>query len=395
MEEDITKRDTIPRVNDITYFEELLIGIFHHENFDQLRRRIQEVKARTKRASAPRVSDGYTMWAPTADALEEFMRLGLVESCPLPSRRQYVDSHREAIYILTPDGQEMASLIAENQRADFRVTFTERLVDKHLYFRNLLVAANDNPILVPEYTEQDLLTFRSEPGRWHESLAKNVAGKLSQVQPIGQVNSSADEIAAEVIRYVTRRFGDVQPTRKDLLDAVHDAISSIALLSRELRVDAISLNTLVSLGKQLYVLNESRYVLGWPGRTIWATATLTPNGTIVRRGVKDFGDQVEKALVGSYAQVIDVHSEKGIVKFPYVPIYLVRAQAAFQIRVNNPVVDRVLAEMVKDQRDAGVLVAVALGQGVKPPPSESVFLLDGKEYFLISMQLKEGEVRIS
>lgn len=387
MKADEMMKDTIPRVTKVGYFEELLAGIEKGEKFEQLRQRLINAQARLGRSIMPRVSDSYTMWAPTADALEEFMRLGFIETCSLPSRRQYVDTHRNTIYTLTPDGQRMSSLFVQQQHAEFYSQLSEKLLRKHPYFHQLLVLCGQWPLLVPEYNEQDLIAFRSEAGRWFEVLARDAAKKLGEHK--GEANSPSEvDIANELIKYIIRRFGNEQPARKDLLHAVNDALASITLASRDLLLDPVSLDTLVSLGKQLLVLNDSRYVIDWPGRTLWATATIRPDGTIARRGIKEYGNQIMEALVSGYEDVVSTHHDKLVVKFPYVHIYLVRTQAAFRTKVNNALVDRILSEMVTGERKVDVNVDVSLGNGILPPPSEPVFRIEGKEYYVLSMQPK-------
>jgi hypothetical protein len=334
----------------------------------------------------PRVSDSYTMWAPTADALEEFMRLGFIETCSLPSRRQYVDAHRSNVYALTSDGQSISSLVVLQQRAEFYSQFSEKLLRKHPYFHQLLISCGQWPLLILEYGEQDLIAFRNEEGRWFEALARDAAKKLSENKG-EETSPSENDIANELIKYISRRFGNEQPIRKDLLHTVNDALASITIESRNLLLDPVSLDTLVSLGKQLLVLNDSRYVIDWPGRTIWTTSTIRADGTIARRGIKEYGNQIVEALVQGYEDIASTH-DKLIVKFPYVPIHLVRTQAAFHTKVNNALVDRVLAEMVTGVRKVDVNVDVSLGNGILPPPSEPVFKIEGKEYYVMSIQLK-------
>jgi len=387
MEVDENMKDTIPRVTKVEYFEELLAGIQEGERFEQLRKRLIDAQARLGRSIMPRVSDSYTMWAPTADALEEFMRLGFIETCSLPSRRQYVDAHRDTLYTLTPDGQRISSLVIQQQRAEFYSQLSEKLLRKHPYFHRLLTLCGQWPLLVPEYGEQDLIAFRSKEGRWFEVLAHDAAKKLCERK--GQEKSPSEgDIANELIKYISRRFGKEQPVRKDLLHAVNDALASITLAFRDLLLDPVSLDTLVSLGKQLLVLNDSRYVIDWPGRTIWATAVMNSDGTITRRGSKEHGDQITDALIRGYEDIAN-RGDRLVARFPYVSIYLVRSQAAFQAKVNNALVDRVLSEMVTGIRNVDVNVDVSLGNGILPPPSEPVFKIEGKEYYVMSIKPKK------
>ncbi|HMF15831.1 MAG TPA: hypothetical protein VKE98_01435, partial [Gemmataceae bacterium] len=95
------QRDSIPRVQHILYFQQILKGISSGASFDGLRSRVREAAADLAkrlegRITSSRVEDAYTLWNPTVDAIGEMMRLGLVEHHPLPSKRAKVDDYRDA-----------------------------------------------------------------------------------------------------------------------------------------------------------------------------------------------------------------------------------------------------------------------------------------------------------
>jgi hypothetical protein len=73
----------------------------------------------------------------------------------------------------------------------------------------------------------------------------------------------------------------------------------------------------------------------------------------------------------------------------YLPIFRVRAQAAFAARVNLRLVDLILARLLSGELQAPYQIQVALGRGTPPPRSEPVFVQGGRRFFDIMIVEKE------
>src|SRR4051812_35107723 len=71
------------------------------------------------RQTASRVSDADAYWSPTAELIQEAMRLGFVERRPLPSGRRHLDAHRNTVHALTEHGRQAADL-TQTAPAEFR-----------------------------------------------------------------------------------------------------------------------------------------------------------------------------------------------------------------------------------------------------------------------------------
>jgi hypothetical protein len=192
-----------------------------------------------------------------------------------------------------------------------------------------------------------------------------------------------------------RRFrASATPSSKDVLDTVTDALIVSALESRGLHFDAITFNVLTSWGRQLYILDESRYLHAMPGRAVWGTASIKAGGEVVvaRRGLSEYGDLVAEQLPVAYRDLADAKSEDfggHAVRHPYLEIFKVRALTAFRVGVNTSLVDRVVAEIAEHSRPAPFHVELHLGT-LDWPSSEPAFRLGSRRYYVMLIK-DEGE----
>ena len=394
----MTTRDTIPRVTHVAYFQAALAGIAEGETFDALRARIRQVSSELSRrlGNSPlssRVADEFTAWSPTKDAISELMLLGLVERRPLPSKRIHVEAHRETTYTLTLLGRDVISKAGSNE-SSLSGEMTPLLVQQHPYLSSLCGKLTQEPLLTPEYTEEDLKTFRQEGGSPIERIAADAAERLRKAMPSAAV--TPESVASQIRLALERRFQPgATPTSKDILDTTNDALIVAALEARGLRFDAITFNVLTSWGRQLFIFDESRYVHGRAGRSVWETAEVSSvdNKVIVaRRGLSAYGDVVARELVTAYRELADSMSESmggHAVKYPYIEIFRVRALTAFRLHVSTALVDRVIAEIALGERISDFRIELQLGTS-NWPTSEPAFKLGSRRYYVMLIK-SEGE----
>ncbi|RKH41309.1 hypothetical protein D7Y23_33245 [Corallococcus sp. AB050B] len=390
----LTAKDSIPRVQHVVYFQCVLEGVALGLPFDELRRRLRTVASEQARVTAARVEDAFSFWSPTAEALGELMRLGLIENRPLPSKRAAVDGHRDALYVLTPEGRELSESAGESA-SSFKESITPRLIERHPYLSGLCRLLGESPLLIPEYTEESLREFR-QADSWTLALATDALAKMQAGMPVSGVD--VEWIRSRVLEALAKRHpeGGPTPTSKAVLDTVLDALVAIALRARGLPFDAVTFNVLMSWGRQLFIFNESRYVLGRPGRSVWATATVELRGagrtSVSRRGYAGFAARIADELPCAYRDIasgITAGLGDGGVRHPYVEIFRVRALAAFRVSVADSLVDRVMADVADEVLPAPYRIEFALGQGVWTAVSETPFLLGDRRYYV--MLIKDSE----
>jgi hypothetical protein len=394
------QRDSIPRVPHFAYFQEVLEGIGEGETFDALRQRLRraavEIARRSESRLPPsRVQDAYTLWNPTTDAIGETMRLGLVQHHPLPSKRHNVDAYRDATFTLTPVGNDLLHQARGNESA-FRRLLTPRLLKEHPYFAAVCEVLAREHLFVPEYTEEDLTTLQENSPSWTAALGEDAANRMSEAMKSASV--SVGLVTTQVKEALGKRFPvGSEPTRESVLKTVKAGLVAAALETRGVRMDATTFDIIARWGNQLFLLNESRYVHGMPaGRTIWCTAEIKlgeGEPQVKRRGLAECGEAVVSQLGAAYRHLVDARSaELGghVVRYPYLEIYRVRALTAHRVRVNNPVVDKVIAEIHEGSRRAPYRVELQIGEGRWQAASETPFRVGTKRFYVIIVKPEGG-----
>jgi len=388
-------KDSIPRVQHVAYFQCVLEGVAGGLPFDELRRKLRAVAATQARVTAARVEDAFTFWSPTVEALGELMRLGLLEHRPLPSKRAAVEAHREAIYTLTPAGREMAE-IADGNTSAFKERLTPRLIERHPYLAGLCRILAEAPLLIPEYTEESLREFRRSES-WTLAVAEDALARMQAGMPLERVGG--EWVRSRLLEALAKRHpeGGEAPSSKAVLDTVLDALVAVALRIRGLPVDAVTFNVLMNWGRQLFLLNESRYVLGRQGRTVWATALVDQGSdgqvNVSRRGYSGFSQTVAAELPRAYwdiASSITAELGDGGVRHPYVEIFRVRALTAFRAGVNDMLADRVMADVADGVLAVPYRIEFALGSGVWTAVSEPPFILGDRRFYVMLIKDDEG-----
>lgn len=370
------EKDTIPRLQQLVpHMRQQLPAMRQGGTFEDARRRYAETVAKLElqgvgRRTASRVGDKDAYWSPTAELLNEGVRLGLIERQQVPSARRYIEQHRDRIYRLTASGHEAADL-AEFDIAGFCDRLAAAIYTVHPYFRALIASLDEAPIACPEITETDIdQAARDKKGTdyWADYAVEKIA-RVSRPAALDRLH-----VRQLLVQVVRRRFGvsaEHAPTTKALVQAVNDAFAVAALAARGVPIGAIEIDILKSWGSQLRVLDQSRYVTSYEGfNLIWPAADLD-GAVLKRRDIERYQIQVARAVLDSYR----LHAEAGHSRLsaPYVPIYKVRADAAFQCRVTRALVDMVI-ERLSEGSVPGVSAQVLLHLGTtRQPVSEPIY----------------------
>lgn len=386
-----TESFAVPRLYKLGYLEMALLEIAKKAPFERLRQALLSFAQDTGEGQSlpvvSRLGDQYAFWSPTQEALSELMRLGFVVQQAVPSGRNYVDSYRTHTYELTIEGTAAVEQISRRDplaRANYLNALALALVRTHHGFADFISAVTCYPLCIPEYTIQKIGALTGS-GSGTQHLAEDAISRMTAHWPSGIANPSVEELTAWIKRSLDKRFppgGVRRPSQKDILDTVDDAVVSFAAQARNIRLDAISFNVCSSWAGQLAILDESRYVEDWLGRTVWSTATIDGE-TIKRRGFNDATDHVIQALREGFIKVAESRFAG------FMPIYRVRAQAAFSARVNLRFVDKILDRLLLGEIHAPYKVQVALGRGTAPPRSEPIFVHQGRRFFDILLSEEE------
>lgn len=386
-------KDTIPRLQQIlAHMRDQLTGLREGATFEEARQRYSANVEKLAlqglgRRTASRVGDKDAYAAPTADVLNEAIRLGFVEKQQVPSARRYIEAYRGRRYTLTNLGREVATL-AQDDIAKFCDRLAEALYKSHPYFRALVSKLRAAPIACPEVSEGEVEAAGRE-GRSTQQWAEYVAGKLRAEASPAQVVDTA-LIKQIIVSTVRRRFGagpEAKPTGKALTQAINDAFSVAAFTAHGMTIGATDIDILKSWGSQLRILDQSRYVPGFESfNIIWLAADIEdgPSISIHRRDLQVYELKIAKEIVDSYRR----HAEAAdtTLSAPYIPIFKVRAEAAYRGHVTRALVDLVI-QRLSDGAIAEIPNRVLLHLGTtRQPVSEPLYRRGGNRRYEMTIQ---------
>ena len=391
------QKDTIPRLQQLVrHMRDQLIGLRQSATFEEVRRRYigtvdQLVADGLGRRTASRVDDLAAYWSPAVGLLEEAIRLGFVQHQPLPSARRYLDGYRDKRFELTDAGREIAEF-AHRDLGRFFDLLASAVLNAHPYFERFVLLLKDAPLICPEVSEGEIVIGRRE-ARTTQDWAECAAERINS-GPSGEV-VSAENVKREIRSFLERRFGESpaeKPPTKALSEAMNDAFATASVKARGVPMGATELKILRAWGSQLRLLDQSRHVPEFHGSNLlWIAADLeTANGRVSakRRAFKEHGLSVARAVVEAYRAQAAADDSRLVA--PYLPIYAVRATAAFACGVTRALVDIVLGRMANGEfPELGVQVWLHLGRGDRPPPSEPVFRQAGSRRYQITITNQE------
>ena len=384
-------RDSIPRLQQLVpHMRDQLTGMRDGSTFEHARLRYARTVDRLVskglgRRTASRVGDHDRYWSPTREVLDEAMRLGFVEHQQLPSSRRYLDAHRHRQYTLTQLGLQAAEE-ADTDMAVFCNRLAAAVYENHPYFRAFIDTLQSGPIGCPEVTEGEVEESRRR-GRNTEHWVEVASQRISRQTTPGDNRARIRDAIVGVVRH---RFGQTTerlPTSKQMAEALNDAYIEAALRLCGLSIGAIDLKVMKKWGSQLMLLDESRYVPAFKGQNIiWLAADVGGDGDvrIQRRTLQHRERSVAEAVVAAYKT--QAATEETSLRAPYLPIYRVRAQAAFDCRVTRALVDlvieRLAAGSIPDLHAQGWL---HLGT-TQQPMSEPIYRRGGNRRYEITIQ---------
>jgi hypothetical protein len=154
-----------------------------------------------------------------------------------------------------------------------------------------------------------------------------------------------------------------------------------------LPIGATDIDILKSWGSQLRVLDQSRYVPGFGGfNLIWLAADIEEGNSvsISRRDLQRYELDIARAIVEAYRRQAETADTS--LSAPYIPIFKVRADAAFHCRVTRALVDLV-TQRLSDGAIAEIPFRVLLHLGTtRQPVSEPLYRRGGNRRYEMTIQ---------
>ena len=269
-------------------------------------------------------------------------------------------------------------------------SFCDRLATavytNHPYFRAFLDALEAGPIGCPEVTEGEVEESR-RMGKNTDHWVEVASERITRQTICGDTRARLRQTIVDVVRH---RFGPMLeslPSSKRLAEALNDAYVEGALRLCGISIGAIDLRVMKKWGSQLKLLDESRYIPDFAGRNmIWLAGDISSNGDLrlQRRTLKDHERSVAGAVIAAYTDQADAADTS--LRAPYLPIFRVRAQAAFECRVTRALVNLVIERLVAGSLpDSDVQVWLHLGN-TRQPDSEPIYRRGGIRRYEITIQ---------
>jgi|GEM_PF-3875928 hypothetical protein len=308
------------------------------------------------------------------------MRCALLEEAPLPSRKETVRRHANKRYRLTPKGRDLLNQPTVGAQ---REVLGIELYNAHPYFRRYLDRLREGPLYFPEFQETELERLNVQ--RDWKALAGEVALRL-EASPANQ-NYDVVDLADELRDFVYRRYASkLWSRRKELLDAVLDAIVASVSRHESLLADPTTLNTLHEWGRQLFLTGSSRYVADMPsGLLQWSASSINENGSEIefhRKALPESAEPVISAIHRAYRSLL--RTETRLTGSRLVEFHRLRGTAAFMAGVSNDLVDRVVAGMVTGQLRNPYHLQPSSGAQWRIPPSERPLRIGTRRYTIVT-----------
>ncbi len=398
---------SIPSISRLDYLDVVLTAACRTEDgptLNEVRIAIgQHVDDLALRGEAHRTRDWrhpMAYYDTAVSCVRELMRWGMIEDAPLADSASRFERIRHQRVRLTPEGRRMTGLGA----AERRDLFGRRMLARYDLFRDLMELLSAHDLLVPELSDTQVKDAFSVPLRPAEDqdgwgrLAAVATDALGRKRPAGgrppAETPPRDQLALELGRHLRRRFRTRTPENlKEVTGAVNKAIAQGVLRAAGFDGDWNAYDRCLRWGRDLYLCNDARHVVGSTGWMAWSASKVAWDGSgfrIERRGVARHREDVQEALTQAYADIAAAR-KTGSVQVPLVPIYEVRETAAFRARVCDEVVDNVLGDMAFSRSGHSLVIRLHLADLKDFVPSARPFRINGRRYFYISMHPPEQE----
>jgi hypothetical protein len=383
--------DTIPRINDIEYFFAGLQAFRSREcTFDEIRRTLLGLGMRTAQEELGiartgytvsrrlRFTDAYTYWTNARDVLRELMTLGFVKPNTVPSRRKYVERHRDTCYEITDKGYTLRESMTQEDDSTFRDMFFQSFYYAHPYVRAFLKKLAEREIHIPIYklqkgrrttreiTVNDII---SDSTRW-----------LSQQENDGtHVTTYSDYLKQYLSTKIPQR---TTVDNKTVLRIVNEGVRRCFLRTCGFDFDIITFDQLVRICTQFWVTNYAYNIPSIDGLVVYSTAEILDMGNkldIKRHRLSDYVTDI----------VDEIRSQFSATGKSFVPIHELRAAVCFRLRINDEVFDAVVTDIYKGKVTTNYTLTLLTDLPRILPPSASPLQIGEKSFYTLTLMPEE------
>lgn len=349
----------IPRLQELSFLEITAKAVSEGASFEEIRQRLIDhmIALRESNPASGNVATfRLAMENPAryvrnvSDALKELMRLGMVQRATLPSSASAARSYRNTTFALTEGGMSWIATLDTDIRVAYD-TLLQMLWKVHPQFAGYVRSLSQFGLTIPLAQWGEIREPRNR-NRYVDFLVERVTNAVA-----GNVtgwSAEEKEIRDAIAKYTmaistaasSRTRQDPFPRNQDFVRTCEESLVKFAFSRCGLALDYISHEILRRWTKELGIANFSYHVPGPPALRLWPTASLSLEGEtlqISRHGGPELRNRVLDLLAEAYERARRVDPQRSM----FVPIYRVRADICWKLRISDAVFDRALTEFIK------------------------------------------------
>lgn len=349
----------IPRLQDLAYIEVAAAQVAAGANFEQIRRALVTRAAELDRDNdidgsydeakwEATLADGRKHVHNTVEVLKEFMRLGWIERQILPSTPASAYLHVNSTFTLTPSGSAWTQQVSEDRRHAYNLLLGE-LITAHPQMKGFLRVVGARPDSSSSHLTIPLLRWNGSEHTDEKTYLDALIDYVAHAADSGPLGWTAgQETIDEGVRsYVGRIRARLdarhkQQTRKSFVNTCDEAVTKVAFAAAGCPVDYTSMELLRRWTRFLGVANFTYYAPGPYALRLWATGTVSGEGSGVAID-RRLGEGVRRQALDATLRVWQ-DRKAGASMGMYMPIWELRAAVCWQQGISDDEFDKALAE---------------------------------------------------
>jgi hypothetical protein len=402
--------DNIPRIDKVGYLYETLGWINDGATFDEIREaqiayrkefdRDNLIDKRSGLSSGrllEKRTNGETYWTNVRATVSELMRIGLVETGSVPSRKEQLETHRGRCYRITGEGAEFAALM-ERDFWQFQDMFAQAFLLAHPLARQLLALLAHRELFIPRLGTEDL---REHIKTWPEvyPLSGLIEDVCERVRASGGPDIAPERLLAEFEPGIMKSWDKLDPTakrhdfNKAVVKLINDQLLRAMVTVHRTSPNVIDFRAAVALLAGFSAVDSSHTLVGRNGWTIWSTSDAPPADR-----ARDGQSPAAEVLAGqrwfSRRAIIESELQDAIIQcvrsIPnrnggFALIHEVRARVCHALRIHSRSFNELLRKMHRGEiKHMAYRIYLDRGGYTNLPPSELPFVSNGKDFYLIT-----------
>lgn len=377
------------RVSEPVYFVEALWRLREGATFDDVREHLLAVQGAlveeaarlgqsgNRRGRAAGVNNRHTLWTTARDTLVELRTLGLIpRELAVPSSKDEIEAARGRRYALSEEGRALLPMV-ERRNEDFGIQDHILMLQfqAHEEIRKLWGYLTEKGRLA--LPTSDVRLVRGDVATW----LRDVATYLESTEWDGvSLRSAAPSVLARLRSHIAKT---PKPSAKLANQWLDEAVGTAALDALGLDLGYVTVESTASLLARYFVVGRTFHLASFRGQVIYPIAEISPGGDppMVRPRFDERRESIHREVLSCLERLGPGQH----------PIWKVRAEVAYALRVSDSAVDRVLAELRHNRPVDGLRLAFLNDFVGALPPSARPLIVGQQAYYQIAVLLPRPE----